>query len=617
MKRLSLVNKFLFPTILLIIIGMGVSAFISYVNSKNAMEKIITGQITQFCESTLKNISFWINDRKLELSNWSKQPSFRKAASDAMYFSIATLELGLLKEGYKFYEAICIADSHGEIVASSDPNMAEKISYARWEPFEKSLDGHVAVSDVINSKTTGNYIFAVSVPIKEREEIVGVFFGLVDLSYFSRNFIDPVKIGKEGYGFLINSQGKVIAHPDKSQVMELDLSKLDLGKKILDKSKGMIESQFNDIPQLVAFEKAKDLGWTMVVIANTKEIFAPANRLRLVNISLTIGIVIIAALIIFFIARSVAKPINHVIGMLRDMAQHVNSEAAHVSAASISMADKTSEQASSLEETGSSMEKMSSQIKQNAEHATQVDNLMKEANRILNKGNESMNKLTLSMGDISKTSEETQKIVKSIDEVAFQTNLLALNAAVEAARAGDAGAGFAVVAGEVRNLALRATDAARNTALLIEESVKKIKDGSEIVTITNDDFSGVAISSSEVGQLIAEISSASREQAEGIEQINKAIAQIDSATQRNAANAQESAAASAEMNALAQEMRGVINGLARITGVKTHKKSRNKRVMSEAAENTLKKDIPFTKRRDFHPPEPIMVSKVNKATEKA
>ncbi len=172
------------------------------------------------------------------------------------------------------------------------------------------------------------------------------------------------------------------------------------------------------------------------------------------------------------------------------------------------------------------------------------------------------------------------------------------------------------MAGEVRNLALRAADAARNTALLIEESVKNIKDGSEIVTITNDDFSGVAVSSSEVGQLIAEISSASREQAEGIEQINKAIAQIDSATQRNAANAQESAAASAEMNVLAQEMRGVINDLARITGVKTHKESRKKRVMSEAAENTLKKHVPFTKRRDFHPPEPIMVSKVNEATEK-
>jgi len=132
------------------------------------MEVIITSQITQFCESTLKNISFWINDRRLELHNWSKQPSFRKATSDTMYTGIANLELDLLNEDYKFYETICITNTNGEIVASSDPDMVKKTSFSGWESFKKSLHGNFSVSNVMKSKTTGKHIFAVSVPIKEK-----------------------------------------------------------------------------------------------------------------------------------------------------------------------------------------------------------------------------------------------------------------------------------------------------------------------------------------------------------------------------------------------------------------------------------------------------------------
>jgi len=162
------------------------------------------------------------------------------------------------------------------------------------------------------------------------------------------------------------------------------------------------------------------------------------------------------------------------------------------------------------------------------------------------------------MKDISEASEETQKIVKTIDEIAFQTNLLALNAAVEAARAGEAGAGFAVVADEVRNLAMRAADAAKNTSGMIEGTVKKIKDGSDLVTTTNEAFTEVATSASKVGELVGEIAAASNEQAQGIEQVNRAVAEMDKVTQQNAANAEESAGASEEMRGQAEQMKDVI-----------------------------------------------------------
>jgi methyl-accepting chemotaxis protein len=177
-----------------------------------------------------------------------------------------------------------------------------------------------------------------------------------------------------------------------------------------------------------------------------------------------------------------------------------------------------------------------------------------------------MGDLTESMKEISGASEETAKIIKTIDEIAFQTNLLALNAAVEAARAGEAGAGFAVVADEVRNLAMRAAEAAKNTANLIEGTVKKIKNGSDTVSKTNEAFSKVATQAKKVSELVGEISAASQEQAQGIEQINKAVAEMDKVTQQNAANAEESAAASEEMNAQAEVMKGFVGDLMALVG---------------------------------------------------
>jgi methyl-accepting chemotaxis protein len=274
---------------------------------------------------------------------------------------------------------------------------------------------------------------------------------------------------------------------------------------------------------------------------------------------------LISALIMgFVISRSITKPINVIIENLNEGAEQVLSAATQVSSSSQSLAEGASEQAASIEETSSSMEEMSSMTKNNAANADQSNNLMKEANLVVSKSNNSMKALITSMEEISKASAETSMIIKTIDEIAFQTNLLALNAAVEAARAGEAGAGFAVVADEVRNLAMRAADAAKNTSELIEGTVKKVNEGSNLVTNTNDSFLQVAGSTGKVGELVGEISVASLEQADGIEQINKAIAEMDKIVQQNAAGAEEAASASEEMNAQALQMKSVVNNLIEI-----------------------------------------------------
>jgi methyl-accepting chemotaxis protein len=290
----------------------------------------------------------------------------------------------------------------------------------------------------------------------------------------------------------------------------------------------------------------------------------------------------------FFLTRSITKPINRIIEGLNVGSDQVASAAGQVSAASQSLAEGSSEQAASIEETSASLEEISSMTKQNADNANQAKVSREEAYATLSTANESMNKTMEAMGRIKTSGEEIAKIIKTIDEIAFQTNLLALNAAVEAARAGEAGAGFAVVADEVRNLAMRAAEAAKNTQALIEKTVNEIRAGSGMVEKTYEDFDVVRTQNKRLGELINEIAAASNEQAQGIEQVNKAVAEMDKVVQQNAANAEESASASEEMNAQAEQMKGMVEELVKmVTGngvenVRKAKTTQKKIAMYEA-----------------------------------
>ncbi len=279
------------------------------------------------------------------------------------------------------------------------------------------------------------------------------------------------------------------------------------------------------------------------------------------TIAITVIAFVMGGLLSLLVIKSISKPIQRVIKGLNEGSDEMISASTQVSDSSQQLAEGASEQAASIEETSASLEEMSSMTKQNVENAIQARDLTNATNQIMDRANSSMAKLTTSMKEISAASEETFKIIKTIDEISFQTNLLALNAAVEAARAGEAGAGFAVVADEVRNLALRAAEAARNTADLIEGTVGKITDGSKLVNETEEAFTEVGQSTTKVGELVAEIAVASDEQAQGIDQINKAVAEMDKIVQQNAAYAEENASTSEEMSTQAVQIMNFVDDL--------------------------------------------------------
>jgi methyl-accepting chemotaxis protein len=264
-----------------------------------------------------------------------------------------------------------------------------------------------------------------------------------------------------------------------------------------------------------------------------------------------IGAVVAGIAVAFFITRSISVPIKAVASALSAGADQTSAAASQVSTSSQSLAEGASEQAASLEETSASLEEISGMTKRNSENANQAKSLAGETRAAADTGATDMEEMKLAMAAIKSSSDDISKIIKTIDEIAFQTNILALNAAVEAARAGEAGMGFAVVAEEVRNLAQRSAQSAKETAGKIEDSVKKSENGVQICAKVAQSLAEIVAKARQVDTLVAEIATASREQTQGIEQVNTAVSQMDKVTQSNAANAEESASSAEELSSQA------------------------------------------------------------------
>ncbi len=415
-------------------------------------------------------------------------------------------------------------------------------------------------------------IVTVAVPLRYNGDLVGAV-GIHLATDQIQQIVAAVRPYETGYASLVTHAGIYAAHADTQRIGK----PIDDGKSeptlrdaiTTAKVHTRLKPASGKLPEFYEVFVPVRVGqsttpWAMAVSVPVDRILAEAHRAAYRSAFLGLGALALSALTVAWLARSITNPLRAITRELADVGRRVKLASGQIQSGSHSLAEGASEQAASLEETSSSLEEMSSMIRGNADIAQRTKELATEARKAAEAGANHMRDMSHAMAAIQTSGNEVSKIIRTIDELAFQTNILALNAAVEAARAGEAGMGFAVVADEVRNLAQRSAQAARETSAKIESSIANTNQGVQLSSQVSRVLGDIVTRVRQVDELAAEVAAASKEQSQGIEQLNTAVGQMDRVTQSNAANAEESASAAQELHSQADSMGLAVTQLAQL-----------------------------------------------------
>ncbi|MDH4246527.1 MAG: methyl-accepting chemotaxis protein [Deltaproteobacteria bacterium] len=334
-----------------------------------------------------------------------------------------------------------------------------------------------------------------------------------------------------------------------------------------------MRAQINDLTELMegriqSVMKRVDSKAANVGVEATSMV-SRSKEVTLIFIAIALVAIVGTVISTRMVSSSITRIIDYSVSRLMEVSTVTSAASGDVASSSQSLAEGSSEQAASLEETSATLEEVSNMAHRNAEHTRQASEMAKEMRTLASQGSTSMHRMQEAINEIKGSSDQTARIIKTIDEIAFQTNLLALNAAVEAARAGDAGRGFAVVAEEVRSLAMRSADAAKDTNAIIEDSQNKADQGVSVANEVGEVLSKIVVSAEKVDHLVAEVTNSSQEQTQSIVQVSNGMSRMESLTQSNAANAEETAAASQELNSQSIELIRVVSDLSKMIGGET------------------------------------------------
>lgn len=498
-------------------------------------------------------------------------------------YRTATIEIGGKNE--PLYSQIAFIDSKGrEVLSLENGQIGSKERSYRDEPWfrevSKLRSGRIYNSGVIRGSEEKKSEVLLAAPVFLGDEIKGAVMFRFNWDLTTRLLCDHV-YGKSGYPYIVNEEGVLVTHPKYALSDNLNISDEKFGAlsgivrdHMLKGGSGSGRYTFEGVDKFVAYSPLKmgAKNYSIAVTAPVGEFLFLANSIKAESEQKAHGafqsigllaflLIVIAVCSGFFVSWRITRAITRTIKKLSEGAVHLAEASAALSGASQQVAQGASEQAAGVEQISSTLEEISSMTRRNAQNSALAMDSSKEAFDALLAANSTMKKTMEAMEDIRSSGEETGKIIRTIDEIAFKTNLLALNAAVEAARAGDAGSGFAVVANEVRNLARQAAEATKTTEGLLQQAAGHIGTGSELLQETRRTFDLALGMNEKVGGIISEIAVASGEQAQGVSEIAKALGQVEVVVQENAANAEESASASEEMKSEAGLLRSAVGEL--------------------------------------------------------
>jgi methyl-accepting chemotaxis protein len=507
---------------------------------------------------------------------------------------------GLMDAIGENYEAVFLAGPDGKIYADGNDGVYKGVSISDRPYYQEARKGAALAGNPVKSKVTGHPVVPVVTPIAgETGEFAGVLAAILETGFIAEKVLS-VKVGESGYPFVVNDKGVVFVHPDESIQLELNINKLagmeEISRAALAGETGVEDYIYKGDSKIAGFSPVGLTGWSVITTQLAEDFMGSANAIRDFIMFMTLVFLALTLVIVLFFANSISNRIMNIVKGLNQSSEQVASASSQVASTSQSLAEGSSEQASSLEETSSSLEEMAAQTRQNSQNADQADAAVKETARVVENGVSSMERMNTAISEIKESANETSKIIKTIDDIAFQTNLLALNAAVEAARAGEAGKGFAVVAEEVRNLAQRSAEAAQNTSQLIEKSQENANNGVSVAEEVAVQLKTIKESSGKVTTLISEIAAASKEQTQGIDQVNTAVSEMDKVVQQNAADSEESASAAEELSAQATEMERMVSELESVVSGSSETK-RGWKALLDHGTNSRKKP-PLKSRKD-------------------
>lgn len=555
MKTFGVRTKIVVPTILLFILSLGASTWLTYRVSRDAMEQAAKEQVNQIADATTKSISIWIAERPREIIAWSEHSALQAVVGTASAAPPTAVKAAIemlqrFNKEAPWYEIIVLADRNGTAICSSTPQASQDLSVTDRDYFRRAMAGEVVVSDVIKSKTSGNPVVAVAAPIRCGAAPAGILLGALDLKWFTRQFVEPLKIGPSGYVFVTDRRGAICSHPDATLVMATNLASLAFGPEIMQNKNGSMRYIYKGEEVLASYRTDPVFGWIVVARALAREVMTSTRTIRNLNLLVGLAAILLTTLVLLILSRSITHTITDLAGVAglvtRGRLAEARQAIVNINRIRRPPRDETGQLWHSMSAMADSLNSLVGQVQQSSVQlvstATEIEAAAREQESVIANFSDSTTQVVTAARQISATSQELSQtmetvknvaegtvtladtgragltgidssirqlvqaaasisgklaainlkagtisgVVTTITKVADQTNLLSLNAAIEAEKAGQYGQGFAVVAREIRRLA----DQTAVATLDIEHMVKEMQSAVAAGVMEMDKFSG-------------------------------------------------------------------------------------------------------------------------------